>query len=97
MTHDPTDYCVSCAEPVHFGSGRFVNRVPADGGWLCGVCAEPIGYEHHDTGDFYCNFCAEEKINTDDIYEDPVTAPWSPAYADDFESAPRCTNCGAKS
>ena len=31
--------CVECKKSTHFGSGRFVNRVPADnGGYLCAEC-----------------------------------------------------------
>ena len=32
------DPCVECGESTAFGSGRFVNRVPSDKGYLCPVC-----------------------------------------------------------
>jgi len=83
MSGDHRDYCVGCGEPVHFGSGNYVNRVPADGGFLCGACAEPIGYNHERTGDFYCDVCAfdhEEEIGNalldlEQVYADDVTEP----------------------
>ena len=31
--------CVSCGEDTTFGSGRFVNRIPADDGYMCSECA----------------------------------------------------------
>ena len=31
--------CVECGQDTSFGSGRFVNRVPTDGGFLCAECA----------------------------------------------------------
>mgnify|MGYP006284324097 CR=1 FL=1 len=27
------EFCVSCTQSVHYGSGRYVNRIPADGEW----------------------------------------------------------------
>jgi hypothetical protein len=37
------EICVSCGNPCHFGSGRFVDRYPSYGdeeeGWVCGFCA----------------------------------------------------------
>lgn len=32
------DLCVICEQPTTFGSGRFVNRIPADDGWMCAEC-----------------------------------------------------------
>ena len=32
------EICISCVESVEWGSGRFVNRVPTDDGWLCEEC-----------------------------------------------------------
>ena len=34
------EICISCVESVEWGSGRFVNRVPTDDGWLCEECAD---------------------------------------------------------
>ena len=39
---DIGDKCVECLRPTSFGSGLFVNRIPADNdnyiGWLCAEC-----------------------------------------------------------
>jgi hypothetical protein len=44
---DVGDQCVDCGQDTKFGSGRFVNRIPADrllddgtyrDGWLCAEC-----------------------------------------------------------
>ena len=32
------DPCVHCGESTVFGSGRFVNRIPADDGYACAEC-----------------------------------------------------------
>jgi len=32
------DPCFYCGESTAFGSGRFVNRIPADGGYACAEC-----------------------------------------------------------
>ena len=52
VTGDIGDYCVDCLQSTAFGTGRFVNRIPADrdvedekgnylgrrDGWLCPEC-----------------------------------------------------------
>ena len=52
VTGDIGDYCVDCLQSTAFGTGRFVNRIPADRdvyneegevignreGWLCADC-----------------------------------------------------------
>ena len=52
VTGDIGDYCVECLQSTAFGTGRFVNRIPADrdvedeegnylgrrDGWLCPEC-----------------------------------------------------------
>jgi len=44
MSVDVGDLCIYCHRSTEFGSGRFVNRVPADDGvldgWLCADCGE---------------------------------------------------------
>lgn len=30
--------CVDCGDSVAWGSGKFVNRVPATDGWICADC-----------------------------------------------------------
>jgi len=30
--------CLDCGQDCSFGSGRFVNRIPKDDGWMCGDC-----------------------------------------------------------
>jgi hypothetical protein len=41
---DIGDTCIDCRESTGWGSGRFVNRMPADdgleAGYLCAECAE---------------------------------------------------------
>lgn len=61
--------CVDCKRSTIFGSGLFVNRVPADDGYLCAECqmieCEDCGqmvlddYEIID-GDFTCLDCIGE-------------------------------------
>jgi hypothetical protein len=64
------DPCVHCGEDTSFGSGRFVNRVPADTGERNGyACAECLSvecdrcgelsfeYQTHD-GEILCLGCA---------------------------------------
>lgn len=43
--HKPvTECCIECGDSVALGSGKYVNRIPADcggttaGGWLCSDC-----------------------------------------------------------
>ena len=33
-----TDLCQDCGSSVAWGSGKYVNRIPADNGWLCVDC-----------------------------------------------------------
>lgn len=33
-----TELCVSCGHDTSFGSGRFVNRIPSDDGYMCVEC-----------------------------------------------------------
>ena len=40
----PND-CISCGEDTSFGSGRFVNRIPADDQYLCEECLIEIEQE----------------------------------------------------
>jgi hypothetical protein len=41
---DLGDRCIECGHDTSFGSGRFVNRIPADNGtasgWLCPDCQQ---------------------------------------------------------
>ena len=46
----PND-CISCGEDTSFGSGRFVNRIPADDHYMCAECQM-----------VECDMC-DEKIN----------------------------------
>lgn len=63
-TNDP---CVYCGEPTAFGSGRFVNRIPADtyddetGEYRDGfACAECLAFD--------CNDCDQPIPLDEDIY-----------------------------
>ena len=66
--------CIACGEDTSFGSGRFVNRIPADDGkkdgFLCAECQSvECGYCHalvldwgsDGEGDIICDDCAESK------------------------------------
>lgn len=33
-----SDTCIECHRDTSFGSGLFVNRIPADGGYICPEC-----------------------------------------------------------
>ena len=37
--------CILCGEDTSFGSGRFVNRIPADDNYMCAEC------QNNDEGD----------------------------------------------
>ncbi len=63
---DYGDRCVCCGRDTSFGSGRFVNRVPADieidgeerDGYLCEPCQDDHQDEHADAfGDEHCENC----------------------------------------
>ena len=53
-----SDLCVECKQPTNFGSGRFVNRMIADGGYLCPDCMWPEK----------CFFCEKKPSMDDEIY-----------------------------
>jgi len=63
-------HCIECGEDTSFGHGKFVNRVPADDGYLCAdclsfecdSCGELIEFdcEIRDNGAYYCEGCAEK-------------------------------------
>jgi DNA-directed RNA polymerase subunit RPC12/RpoP len=57
MTTKAGDNCVDCGEPTTFGSGRFVNRVPADDGYRCAECME-----------YPCDRCGEPIALDEDLY-----------------------------
>ena len=67
-----TDTCDDCGESTAWGSGKFVNRVPADVGWLCAdcqalecdECGEPtIEWDRpqHDDTQIWCVYCLEKE------------------------------------
>ena len=64
---DIGDKCVECLRPTSFGSGLFVNRIPADNdkyiGWLCPEC----NWHECDRCDekIYCN----EDVTAFDVYD----------------------------
>jgi len=35
-----SEICIECFSFCHYGSGRYVNRVLADNGFICGVCID---------------------------------------------------------
>ena len=72
---DTGSHCIECLRSTHFGSGLFVNRIPADDGqligWLCPECqsigCDACGEETIDytlsaaRGSFVCDECAEKE------------------------------------
>jgi hypothetical protein len=59
------DPCVECNEPTNFGSGRFVNRMVADGGYLCPDCMWPekcffCESEVPEDGEIWCRNCGSK-------------------------------------
>jgi len=55
---DIGDYCVECLQSTAFGTGRFVNRIPADRDvedecnfWECDRCDKKIYYDEDITAD----------------------------------------------
>lgn len=59
------DNCRSCGHDTSFGSGRFVNRVPADDGFICAECCQ---YE--------CDVCDELIPFDEDIWVEHPTQPY---------------------
>ena len=58
--------CISCGEDTSFGSGRFVNRIPADDNYMCAECqmvecdmCDEKTLEYHVTldGEWICDDC----------------------------------------
>ena len=63
-----TDLCQDCGSSVAWGSGKYVNRIPADNGWLCVDCqcvecdkchkdALEWGHPSHDDSQIWCIDC----------------------------------------
>ena len=73
MTIDIGNKCIICFKDTSFGSGRFVNRIPADNeeydGYQCPECQlincdecnEEILEYINDDGFIYCHDCVEKK------------------------------------
>ncbi len=75
------DPCVDCGVSTAFGSGNFVNRIPADrrledgtviDGYMCATCQSPpicfeCGYRRAEYLDFRCKVCNEELIDLSEI------------------------------
>lgn len=73
-TVDIGNKCVNCLEDTSFGSGKFVNRIPAENekyeGYQCYECQSiecdgcnqpSLDYNVDLNGNFYCDNCYEEK------------------------------------
>ncbi len=58
--------CIECWEDTSFGSGRFINRIPADNGvregYMCSQCAARE-----------CDVCEKEIALDEDVYIEPPT------------------------
>ena len=65
MLRDIGELCIACHEPTGWGSGRFVNRIPADNGtetgYLCPDC-------QHDPDDdeCRCDFCEQDRLDDEE-------------------------------
>ena len=82
---DIGDYCVDCLQSTAFGTGRFVNRIPADrdvedeeGNYL----GERIGYLCPECNFWECDRCDEkiycdEDITARDVYGDDTERDFS--------------------
>tara|TARA_R100001594_G_C4020497_1_gene259005 strand:- start:80 stop:352 length:273 start_codon:yes stop_codon:yes gene_type:complete len=73
---DIGNLCIDCKKDTSFGSGLFVNRVPADNGkeegYLCSECQMiecdvcdqlTNDWEYNEDGILHCLDCWEEKSN----------------------------------
>ena len=85
MTIDIGHNCIECHEDTKFGSGRFVNRIPADNekysGYLCVGCqsencdeCNTLTHEYFldDDSDVLCEDCYVNKVKmglTSDHYD----------------------------
>ena len=67
-----TDTCNECGDSTAWGRGKFVNRIPADDGWMCAdcqaiecdVCDTPtIDWDHpqHDDTQIWCVDCLDKE------------------------------------
>ena len=80
MSKNIGEKCVQCLQDTSFGSGKYVNRIPADNGSYdgyecsacqsceCDVCLEPT-LEYHicnETGKIYCDNCVPEDARNDE-------------------------------
>lgn len=86
MSKDIGHNCIECFEDTKFGSGKFVNRIPAENdeynGYLCVECQSEEcdecdelthEYEFDDNGNYLCWDCYERKVKkglTSDKHED---------------------------
>jgi hypothetical protein len=88
---DVGDKCIECGESTSFGSGRFVNRIPADNGVVSGyMCPECQCMK--------CDRCHEmvleyEIIDDDIVCDDCITAVERMKHDPDLVLA-KCDDCG---
>ena len=85
---DPGAPCVSCGRDTSPGTGRFVNRVPADGGYMCEPCHTPAAYET--PAGPVCADCGDgDELGPDcvPVYEDE--------FADGSAAIPAAFTCSA--
>ena len=92
---DVPQVCIHCGDSVKLGSGKFVNRVPADDGYVCWECMmDP------------CDKCGQvDDLNTVDYFHEDLTPAHfcDNCYAeleaegkvcDCSNYTERCPNCG---
>jgi len=60
------DLCKECGEDTSFGSGKFVNRIPADDQYLCEECLIEIEQEFEVERDKEMAQFKSERENTND-------------------------------
>tara|TARA_R110000822_G_scaffold136229_2_gene273753 strand:+ start:975 stop:1376 length:402 start_codon:yes stop_codon:yes gene_type:complete len=92
------DKCRDCKRDTHWGSGLFVNRIPADDGWLCADCQSiecchcgelTLEYSFDDNGDAWCpdcyskSECTTEKVKQSVDFCDSKNGEW---FIDKFGS-----------
>lgn len=77
-----SDPCVFCGEPTAFGSGRFVDRIPADNGEAegfacyecmqmeCDRCDEPIICDQDISPEMCCPLHGIKEDGTEDTFSD---------------------------
>ena len=78
MSKDIGNKCIYCFEDTSFGSGRFVNRIPADDG-------EHDGYACPDCMEMECDRCGEMVGLDDDVRVNNLILHWDCQTKTEYE------------